>query len=76
MAPGPQEGFLDEILGALPIAVAQPQRVREESVTVFGVQRTNEFVVLGQLSPLVRPTASLGAPLPPGHPNADLTTAM
>jgi hypothetical protein len=46
MAPGAQQRLLDEVFGALTIAAAQPQRVREEGVTMFGVQRTNEVVVL------------------------------
>jgi hypothetical protein len=61
MSPGPEQGLLDEIFGALAIATAQPQRVREESVTVFGMQCTNEIVVLGHSRLSSASASALGA---------------
>lgn len=39
MSPGPQQRLLNQILGPLPIAITQSQRVNKERVTMFGMQR-------------------------------------
>jgi hypothetical protein len=47
VSPRPQERLLDEIFRTLPIAVTQAKCVCEECVTVLGMQRTYQLVVVG-----------------------------
>ncbi len=45
MPPRPHQCLLHQILGPLPITADQPQRVREQRVTVLFAQRPHEFFV-------------------------------
>src|SRR6185369_2428197 len=60
--PRPQHRLLDEVLRPLPIAVAQPQGMREQRVAVLGMQRADELVVVRhlRLSPVLLGPPPLG----------------
>lgn len=45
--PGPYQGLLDEVLGALPVAVAEPEQQCEEGAAVLTLER-GEFVFGGR----------------------------
>src|SRR5690606_1366492 len=62
MPPGPQHGLLHQVLGPLPVAMAQPLRVRVQRLAVLLVQRPQQRRLLvthqpGPFPPTSTPTS-------------------
>lgn len=62
MAPGPQQGLLNQVLRPLAVAVDQAQGVREERLGVLVVQRAQEFGVPVADGNLLGAAPGAGAP--------------